>query len=204
MSFCNEYAELGGRAVLEQLEDTLSNAIQITARERVAAGNIPKTLQRLFEEHVQKPKILPFVTHLPVYSLRAAATRFGEDMEVEAEDWIAAPEGLRLSESMFVARVVGRSMEPRIPDGSLCVFRAGVVGSRQGKLLLVRVAGASESGGEFTVKKYSSAKSGGEEWTHESIVLRPLNPEFQAMEFSPDDEQRQFSVIAEFVEVLGS
>ena len=28
-------------------------------------------------------------------------------------------------------------MEPRIPDGSLCVFRYNVVGSRNGKLVLV-------------------------------------------------------------------
>ena len=38
---------------------------------------------------------------------------------------------------MFVARIAGRSMEPRIPDGSLCVFRAGVTGSREGRLVLV-------------------------------------------------------------------
>jgi phage repressor protein C with HTH and peptisase S24 domain len=38
---------------------------------------------------------------------------------------------------MFVAQVVGRSMEPLIPDGSLCIFRHGVRGSRQGKRLLI-------------------------------------------------------------------
>jgi len=55
---------------------------------------------------------------------------------VEEEGWVRAPSKLRLTLDMFVGRMVGRSMEPRIPDGSLCVFRAGVVGSWQVKLLL--------------------------------------------------------------------
>ncbi len=42
---------------------------------------------------------------------------------------------------MFVARIAGQSMEPKIPDGSLCVFRHGVTGSRQGRLVLVERLG---------------------------------------------------------------
>ena len=37
---------------------------------------------RLFDEHVDAA-IRPFVTHLPLYGLRAAATKFGEGMESE-------------------------------------------------------------------------------------------------------------------------
>ena len=92
----------------------------------VAVTNPSRTLQRLFDVHVDAG-VRKFVTHLPLYSLRAAATRFGEDAEVEELDWLRAPEGLRLTEGMFVAQVVGRSMEPLIPDGSYCIFRAPVV-----------------------------------------------------------------------------
>ena len=58
--------------------------------------------------------------------------------------------------------------------------------------------------GEFTVKVYTSKKkpAGAEQWRHISIRLQPLNPEFEAMEFGPEDEHRQFRVIAEFVRVL--
>ena len=95
-------------------------------------------------------------------------------------------------------------MEPLIPDGSLCLFRAGVVGSRQGKRLLIQRIGATDSSAEFTVKVYTSKKkpAGAEQWRHISIRLQPLNPEFEAMEFGPEDEHRQFRVIAEFVRVL--
>jgi SOS-response transcriptional repressor LexA len=105
---------------------------------------------------------------------------------------------------MFAARVVGRSMEPLIPDGSLCLFHAAVTGSRQGKRLLIQRLGASDSSAEFTVKTYTSkkAETGEDQWGHVSITLKPLNPEFEAMVFGPEDEHRRFRVIAEFVQVL--
>jgi phage repressor protein C with HTH and peptisase S24 domain len=199
-------AELGGEAFLRGLEDTLSNTLLITEREQVnVVSDFTTVLNRLFEEHVQRTEVIPFVTHVPLYSLRAAATKFGEDMEVEAEGWAPAPERLKLNRNMFAARVVGRSMEPLIPDGSLCLFRAGVVGSRQGKRLLIQRLGATDSSAEFTVKVYTSRKDDPNRegrMQNIRIALSPLNPEFEAMEFSPEDEHREFRVIAEFVQVL--
>ena len=130
---------------------SLSNLLLITDREPLTVSNFQTALDRLFEEHVQRTEVIPFVTHVPFYSLRAAATKFGEDMEVEAEGWVRAPERLKLDRNMFAARVVGRSMEPLIPDGSICLFHAGVTGSRQGKRLLIQRLGVSDSSAEFTV-----------------------------------------------------
>ncbi len=196
--------EMGGSAFLESLEDTLSNLLLITDREPLTVSNFQTALNRLFEQHVQRTEVIPFVTHVPFYSLRAAATKFGEDMEVEAEGWVRAPERLKLDRNMFAARVVGRSMEPLIPDGSVCLFHAGVTGSRQGKRLLIQRLGVSDSSAEFTVKVYTSEKQAldDDDWRHLSIHLQPLNPEFEAMEFGPEDEHRRFRVLAEFVRVL--
>jgi hypothetical protein len=196
--------ELGAEAFLHSLEDSLSNVLLITERSEVTVSDFDTALKRLFEEHVQRTEVIPFITHVPIYSLRAAATKFGEDMEVEAEGWASAPERLKLSRHMFAARVVGRSMEPLIPDGSLCLFRAAVVGSRQGKRLLIQRMGATDSSAEFTVKVYTSRKleTAEDEWSHVSITMKPLNPEFEAMVFGPEDEHRRFRVIAEFVQVL--
>lgn len=191
--------EMGGEAYLRSLEDTLSNILLITGREAVEIHGFEKTLAGLYEEHVDSA-VRPFVTHLPVYSLQAAATKFGEDAEVSQEGWVRAPERLRLTEDMFVARVVGRSMEPRIPDRSLCVFRAGVVGSRQGRLLLVERFGATETSARYSVKRYTSRKrpAGDGEWEHESIRLEPLNPEFEGFEL----REGECRILAEFVDVL--
>ena len=201
--FDSKAAEMGGEAFLRSLEDSLSNILLITDRGEVRVSSFEAALRRLYEEHVQRTEILPFVTHVPVYSLRAAATKFGEDMEVEAEGWVEAPSRLKLNRNMFAARVVGRSMEPLIPDGSLCLFRAGVAGSRQGKRLLIEKVGATDTSAQFTVKEYTSVKAQeGDQWRHLKIMLKPLNPEFETMEFGPEDEQRRFRVIAEFVQVL--
>jgi SOS-response transcriptional repressor LexA len=98
---------------------------------------------------------------------------------------------------MFVAHVVGRSMEPRIPDGSLNIFRGPVVGSRRGKIVLVELFGVHE---RFTVKRYTSqsVQTSDDEWHHESIQLQPLNPEFEPLDLRPD----QLRVVAEWVQTL--
>lgn len=192
--------ELGAAGCLRWLQDTLSNVLRVTDSETVAVDSFTRVRDRLYRENVGALEVRPFTTHLPLYSLRAAATRFGPEavLEEEPEDWVAAPEGLRLAEGMFVAHVVGRSMEPRIPNGSLNVFRAPVVGSRQGRIVLVkRPGGFAESAG-CTIKRYTSVKRVTEEgWRHESIRLEPLNPEFAAFDLEPGDE-----VIAEWVRTL--
>ena len=192
--FAGKIGEMGGAAFLDSLEDTLSNFLMLSPREAAAGAD----LDDLFETHVDR-RVHPFVTHLPVYSLQAAATKFGEDSEVEAVGWRRVS-GLRLAEGMFIARVVGRSMEPLIPDNSFCVFRAPVAGSRQGKRLLIEMFGTTDSSARYTVKRYTSRKSESEsgEWEHAAIRLEPLNREFPAFEL----EEGQFRVIGEFVQVL--
>jgi SOS-response transcriptional repressor LexA len=192
--------ELGGEPFVASLEDSLSQLLRISDRQAISVHSFEHTLDRLFARHVEKTAVIPFRTHLPLYSLRAAATRFGEDMQVEEEDWVRIPEGLRPSEDLFVAHVVGRSMEPRIPDGSLNIFRAPVVGSRQNKIVLVELLGQLDDSARYTIKKYTSRKvsAGEDEWSHESIRLEPLNPEFQAFELEPD----RVRVIAEWIRTL--
>jgi SOS-response transcriptional repressor LexA len=192
--------EMGGDAFLLSLEDSLSNTLRLSPRTAVAVADFSRTLERLYDEHVEAVEVRPFITHLPLYSLQAAATKFGEEREVEAEGWVKAPAQLRLTPDMFVGRVVGRSMEPRIPDGSLCIFRFGVVGSREGKLVLVVRLNATETSARYTVKRYTSKKirTGEEEWEHEAVRLEPLNKEFEGFDLKEGEAQ----VIAEFVQLL--
>jgi len=197
--------ELGSEAFLESLEDSLSNFLRLSNRESIAVTHAGRTLQRLFDEQVDN-RVRPYVSHLPLYSLRAAATKFGKDAEVEEIEWVRTPEGLRLTDTMFIAQVVGRSMEPLIPDGSYCIFRGPVVGSRQGKRLLIQEIKGAGSSNAFTVKRYTSRKQQNPgddaEWRHESIRLEPLNPEFEAFDLAPDVFESRYRVIAEFVQVL--
>ena len=203
----SKVADFGAARFLSWIEETLSNTVRVSEREPVAVGSFSATLDRLYRQHVPST-VQPFRTHLPVYSLRAAAGRWGEQMEAEApppatdsDAWVEVPEDLRLTDGMFIAQVVGKSMEPVIPDGSWCVFRAPVVGSREGKRLLVINREESESGGQrYTVKRYRSHKvpREGDTWEHDSIRFEPLNPDFPAW----DKVGERVAVLAEFVRVL--
>src|SRR5205823_4175360 len=150
-------------------EDSLSNVVRISERQTVPVDAFTRTIDRLFEEHVAPIAIEPFRTHLPLYTLRAAAGNLGEEMRSEPEGWIRAPEGMQLDQRLFVAHVVGRSMEPRIPDGSLNLFRLHPSGSRQGKILLIERFGVLDETARYTVKRYTSTKkhTGEDEWQHE-------------------------------------
>ena len=197
-------AEMGPEPFLQLLEEMLSNVLRISEREAVLMGDFDATLNRLYNKLVPAT-VLQFETHLPVYSLAAAAGRFGELMQVEAEGWVEAPPDLRLTPDMFVATVTGRSMEPRIGDGSRCVFRRSVVGSRENRLVLVENLEEAEEGGQrYTIKRYRSVKrSDSDGWRHARIIMEPLNPEFEAWEIDPEaGEAEKIRVIGEFVRVL--
>jgi len=193
-------SEMGAAAFLEYLEESLSNVVRVGERQTVEVDAFSRVADRLFDQHVEKIAVEQYRTHVPLYSLRAAAGSLGEEMQSEAEDWVRAPEGMRLDPGMFVAHVVGRSMEPRIPDGSLNLFRLNPVGSRQNKILLIQRFGVTDESARYTVKKYTSQKvqTSEDEWHHERIRLEPLNPEFEAWDVEPQD----FAVVAEWLRVL--
>ena len=193
--------EAGGLRLIESLEDSLSGFLRISDRTSVAyTGDAQAMADRLFDEYVDSTR-RDYITHLPLYHLRAAATKFGELMDAAEEDWVRVPAGMQLTTGMFVARVVGRSMEPRIPDGSLCIFRAPVVGSRGGRLLLVEKFDEDDVSARYTVKKYARAGNLTEGAEREQkIRLEPLNREFDAFDLESD----KFRVVAEFVQVLRS
>jgi type I restriction enzyme R subunit len=170
------------------------------------------------EEAPAAPAVLPFRrvtpreedkyrTCVPLLTLKAAAGAFGDVQAVEPDGWVEPNTKRRLRPGMFVAQVVGRSMEPRIPDGGWCLFQSPVEGSRQGRVVLVqhRDIHDPETGGSYTVKRYQSEKEsdGGGSWRHTEIRLVPENPAFAPIILRNvrNDECR---VIAEMVEVLTS
>jgi SOS-response transcriptional repressor LexA len=148
-----------------------------------------------------------YVTCVPFVPLKAAAGAFGNPQLIEdgSIEWAAVESSHRLRPGMFVAQVVGKSMEPDIPDGSYCLFRSPVEGSRQGKTVLVQLRDATdpETGQRYTVKRYESQKvRKGDSWRHSEIILKPVNPDFEPIVLTGEDEG-QLQVIAELVEVLG-
>lgn len=144
---------------------------------------------------------------MPLYSLEAAAGAFSGDQVVEPDDWVEPTGRTRPAEGLFVGRVVGESMNRRIPNGAYCLFRTPVAGSRDGRVVLVQDAQITDPdhGGRFTVKIYRSVKEPAEGggWRHAEIRLEP---ETTAAGYQPiilrGVSEDSIQVIAELVEVL--
>lgn len=145
---------------------------------------------------------------VPLVPFKVAAGAFGDPQDVADEgfEWVTVEARHRLRRGVFVAQVVGKSMEPAIPDGASCLFSSPVEGSREGKIVLVQLADAidPETGHRSTVKRYQATKaSQGSSWRHERITLKPINPDFPSIVLTGTSEG-SLTVIAELIEVLGS
>jgi ATP-dependent helicase YprA (DUF1998 family)/SOS-response transcriptional repressor LexA len=171
----------------------------------------PAAPERAAPRLVQPTAAERYVTCLPLIPLKVAASAFGDPQQIPEdgawEHWVAVDIGRTLRRGMFVAQVVGASMEPRIPDGAYCVFASPVEGTRQGAIVLVQLRDQPDpsSGERYTVKRYTSETSTDADgtWRHGRITLHPLNRAFQPIELKPDDEGA-VAVIAGLVAVLGS
>ncbi len=153
------------------------------------------------------PDNLQFIDYLPVLSLEAVATSFGKETQVEQEPigWIKAGIPRALNKDMFVAKVIGKSMEPNIPDGSYCVFRFDKGGTRNGLVVIVEchLISDPETTRQFTIKRYKSEKEFFPDgtWVHKKIILSPDNKDFKDIVLE-DVPAIEFRVVAELIAVL--
>jgi DUF2075 family protein len=185
----------------KELEQHFRNLLQETKKKE----------EEIKTEITLSPRIEPqvnddvkYIDFLPLYSLKAACGALGEWQVVDESGWVKADGIGRLSRNMFIIKAIGRSMEPTIKDGDLCVFRANVIGSRNNKIVLVQHNDYydSENEGSYSIKKYTSEKIYDKdtgEWMHERIVLKPLNNEYAPIIIEQD---KDFMVIGEFISVI--
>lgn len=163
-------------------------------------------------------EVRPFENAVPVLELAAAAGLFSEEQEIagfagaaahpERFEWAELPDYYRPRPGMFVARVVGESMNRRVANRGWGLFRLNPQGSREGKVVLVqhREIQDTDLGGHFTLKRYHSEKAQSPDgtWQHTRIILSPDTTaegyEPIVIETSGDEEVR---VIAEWLGVVG-
>ncbi len=108
---------------------TSVNACRSFSRWLPANGSAPIRRARSTE-------VLRFRSYLPLFSLEAFAGNLRERMQVEPEGWVEAWSQSRLSKDMFVTHTKGS--EPAIPDDCVCAIRGHLIGSPDGKVLLVQ------------------------------------------------------------------
>lgn len=109
------------------------------------------------------------------------------------------------SPDLFVSRVVGESMNRRILNDVLCLFRANLGGTRQGKVVVVehRAIEDPDHGGSFAIKLYQSEKvEEYGEFVDQRIVLKPQTNAFDYEGVVFEDQLEDLTVIGEFLSVL--
>ena len=208
------YDDLLNQTVIEKAyKNTIMPLYEIASTNGFSTGWVYKEKQ---DNKVAKLNFLSEVeennkynSFLPFYSIEVAAGNFADSEIIEEPSlWLDMSNtdyrGAQ-TQDMFITQITGHSMEPTIPDGSYCLFKYGVAGSRNGRVVLAKKDGVIDPGLQtsFTVKRYSSEKVADteHEWIHNKIELRPDNPEYDVLEIN-EDESDSFTIVAEFVAVI--
>ncbi|WP_139956963.1 DUF3427 domain-containing protein [Flavicella sediminum] len=143
---------------------------------------------------------------IPLYDFYAAAGNFSDLQSEKTYTQIEAPEKYSLNSDYFACKVIGESMNKRIPNGSICVFKKYSGGSRSGKIFLIENHDIQDPdfNSAFTVKTFASQKNVTEEgWEHLEILLKPnsFEPTYKDIVIN-EDNAKEMNVVGEFVEVL--
>ena len=163
------------RAYLEFVEQTLSDdelaqiAFSEDGTKDIVSSSVGKKQQ--------------FTTHLPLFSVDGACGYFANSRDAEVEGWVdMSKSGLKLTPDMFVVHACGNSMEPKIHDGDLCIFRKYNGEERMDNIVLTQLTEHDlDYGGMYTIKKFHCDRVENEYGVvqNTNIELRPLNQAYQ-------------------------
>jgi superfamily II DNA or RNA helicase len=169
------------------------------------------TLKDDKEKDLDKPIILkdnkPIQLYtIPLYDFYAAAGDFSDIQSEKSYSQIEVPEKYSLDDDYFACRIIGESMNKRIPNGSVCIFKKYSGGSRSGKIFLIENHDIQDPdfNSAFTVKTYSSRKNVTDEgWEHTEILLKPnsYDPSYKDIVIN-EENSADMKVLGEFVMVL--
>lgn len=218
------YFDRNGSVGISDIQDLKSFIINIykTVMLRGIKGTYiyvcDKNLREYLSKHITKfkpekptlilPKsnVIPYLNSVPIYDLKVAAGSFSELQTVSDCEWVEIPTRYKPSTDLFACTVIGESMNKVIPNGSICLFRKYSGGSRNGQIVLVEHNNIQDPdfGSRYTIKEYRSKKKIEEDqWSHESIILKPLSYDSAYNEIIIDpDELSQLKVIGIFECVL--
>lgn len=166
---------------------------------------IPIDLEYGNTQDYQERELISYINALPLLNLRAAADSRFESIDgyfASNTDYELVPiNGGPFSKDCFLVRAEGDSMEPKIPDGSLCLFRKDRGGSRNGKIVLCRIEGFAGDAPLALIKLYQSERKFAPDTLGEAkkIVLSSLNPSHPPLEIKKGEE---FSILGIFERLI--
>lgn len=197
-----------GEVDFEYIEQLVAAVQKIVIADvaKYTARNLEAT-QQVFEaqdEQQVEQTIIPLIHpeykpgFIPLYTIPAACGYFGEGRLPEEEGWVDAT-GLGFTpdpQRHFAVHAKGDSMLPKIKDGDICIFEWYNAGSRNGEIVLSQISEYDDAyDGRYTIKRYHSEKTVTDEgWQHSKVELQPLNPDFEPIELSEDDDVRTIGI----------
>ncbi len=219
-----KYFDKNGKRGIDDIEDLKSYIINIykTIMYRGIRGTFiyacDDNLREYFKEHIStyKPEsklrilpfndVKPFINAVPLVDISAAAGNFS-DLQIHSDfEWVELPINVMAKEGCFVCKVVGESMNKKIPNGSLCLFKKDPGGSREGKIVLVEHYNIQDKdfGAGYTVKSYHSEKAINQDsWSHKTIILKPLSKDSKYEDIILDENtMEELKVVGVFVRLL--
>jgi len=197
-----------GRQDISWWQERAAHAIEDLLRHHeglslIPEAGIPAGLQQILPDIGAEEQ---FQTALPVHDLAVKAGAWGGDVDPAIVGWVRVNRR-PIGPDMFVAKVVGHSMEPGIPDGAWGLFRSFTAdnqpspNSLDGRRVVVRLASKNDAEtGAYTLKRWKITKvsTGGEIL---EVTLRPDNKDLKPLVVKPaDDEVR---IVAEYLETVG-
>jgi uncharacterized protein len=137
-------------------------------------------------------EVKPYVNSVPLYDIYVAAGNFSALQIHDEMTWVELPFNIVAKKGYFVCKVLGESMNKKIPNGSYCLFKEYEGGSRNGQIVLAESTNIQDAnfGSGYTIKEYYSEKRMDiDSWIHESITLKSLSnsPSFKDIELSGDE-----------------
>jgi phage repressor protein C with HTH and peptisase S24 domain len=106
----------------------------------------------------------------------------------------------------FACEIKGESMNRRIPNGSLCIFKEYQGGSRNGKIVLVENLDFQDSdfNSAFTIKTYTSEiEISDDTWEHRLIKLKPNSFDSSYKDIVITEENAEnMRIVGEFISIL--
>lgn len=163
---------------------------------------VPDPRQCPFRE-VPYSELRPYVNALPVVDLEQAARILGEGQTIDTEDaiWVEPPEYIRPMAGLFLAQVIGESMNRRIANGAWCLFRMGQARDSQGKVMLAKPQrlGSAKGGGAYTlgVCRYEPVAG-----RAQAVALEPDSTLSSFPRVDLSDAPEGFSLVAEMLTVV--
>ncbi len=195
------FPERGGRHALvdatraagaREVERWLAEARSAAAQRRAPAADPPREAGALAGAARRARR--PAGPAVPLVELDDAPSLALADL-IRAGAWVAVDAASAALPGAFAARVRTRSMEPRVPQGALCLFRRPGPGNRTGRVFLVEVGSpeGSEAAGRTLAMLATTLEQG-----ERRVSLRQLK-EGEAPLVAARETPR---VVAELVRVL--